>query len=366
MADDTGIVRVDPERITRARELRAMTKTDLAQRVGVSIGVVVTWEKTGILRAGNFRAMCEALGIPESFFQLGQATPAIARPNYRLLRNDTPQKWSLQAEAYAFMLADFIHVLDNSVGLPEVQVPDISVAPDASIEEIVATARVVRQALGFGLDPIGNATRRVERAGVAVAFTPRYFSRGVDAYSTWSGLRPLIIQATADPARQRFDLFHELGHLVMHRAPLRSTNQLDDLRVHKARELQAHSFSAEMLMPSTDDVKAELAEAFVGKYWTKPLEMKPRWGASLQFMLRRALELGLVDQVNYDWRWEDIRKRGWRTSEPGRLAFAEMPSMIAGAYAALKEANPDADERLRRFHGISEEFLVQFNARAAG
>ena len=362
--DESGIARVDPARITRGRELRVVTKTDLSQRVGVSIGVVATWERTGVLRASHFRALCEALNLPAAFFQIGQHTPTLARPNFRLLRNDTAQKWMLQAEAYAFTLGDFVQVLDASVGLPEVNLLDLPVRPSAVNLEVIHAARALRASLGFGLAPIPNATRRVEQAGVAIAFTPKNYSRGVDAYSTWSGHRPLIIQATSDPARLRFDLFHELGHLVMHRAPLDASDDFDRVRQHRARELQANLFAAESLLPSTEEVKSELEEAFVGRYWTKPLVMKPRWGASLQSMLRRALELDLITQDVYDSRWEDIRKRGWRRAEPGRLAFAEMPSIVSRAYRELKAANPDADERLLKFHGITGEFLAQFNARS--
>ena len=60
--------------------------------------------------------------------------------------------------------------------------------------------------------------------------------------------RPLILlSADKDSGyRSRFDLAHEIGHLVLHRHIQRTT----DSARHKLMEQQAHHFAGEFLLPA--------------------------------------------------------------------------------------------------------------------
>ena len=63
----------------------------------------------------------------------------------------------------------------------------------------------------------------------------------VDAFSL-SNKRPLIVRNTAkvNPCRQRFDLAHEMGHLVMHQGIETGCRLTED---------QANQFACALLMP---------------------------------------------------------------------------------------------------------------------
>lgn len=231
--------------------------------------------------------------------------------------------------------------------------------------EVARIAKEARLEWGLAADPVRNATRVAEEQGVAVVFSPPY-SRGIDAYSRWVGGRPIIVQAATEPTRLRFDLFHELGHLVMHRDAPALADKTAQVQRISFQERQANRFAAEMLVPHTPETVEELASAFSTRYWGRLFEIKGKWGISLQALLHRAEEFGLITSADRRSRMEDIGKRGWRVREPGRLPFPEVPCLVAGAIRELEGIYPDAAERLRRSYGIPVDLLAQITARSPG
>ena len=47
--------------------------------------------------------------------------------------------------------------------------------------------------------------------------------------------------------------------------------------------------------------------------------LKPRWGVSIQALIRRARDLGMVSQRQYRYLFEQLSTRGWRMREPSNL-----------------------------------------------
>lgn len=78
-------------------------------------------------------------------------------------------------------------------------------------------ARTAREQWGVAIGPVGRLVRLLEDHGVLVVFSPPQ-TAAVDAYSFDSRLRPVVVlnPIKRDYYRQRFDLAHELGHLIMH------------------------------------------------------------------------------------------------------------------------------------------------------
>ena len=106
-------------------------------------------------------------------------------------------------------------------------------------------------------------------------------------------------------------------------------------------------------------------------------EMKPRWGVSIQALIRRALDLEMITRRQYKYLFEQLGARGWRMHEPIAVpvekprALRQMAELIYGdpidyerfasdtaltvrflkrlieAYAdkTLPSASPEGDER---------------------
>lgn len=87
-----------------------------------------------------------------------------------------------------------------------------------------------------------------------------------------AGLPPLIFINKNQPVdRYRFTLAHELGHLVMHRAP---TPTMED---------EANAFAAELLMPASD-IYNDLRNISI----EKAAALKPFWRTSMAALFYRA------------------------------------------------------------------------------
>jgi Zn-dependent peptidase ImmA (M78 family) len=172
----------------------------------------------------------------------------------------------------------------------------------------------------------------LENRGVLVVFSPPQ-AASVDAYSFDSRLRPIVIlnPIKRDYYRQRFDVAHEMGHLVMHG---------DAEPGGRIVETQAHRFAAELLMPA-DQIRDLLPATMGGSAWRTLARLKEQWGVSIQALLYRARWLGRLSDVSYRNAMTTISARGWRRNEPGLVSAIEQPSLLARAVELLTQEGID-------------------------
>jgi len=157
----------------------------------------------------------------------------------------------------------------------------------------------------------------------------------VDAYSFDSRLRPVVVlnPIKHDYYRQRFDVAHELGHLVMHSDAEPGSRVAED---------QAHRFAAELLMPA-DIIRDQLPTTMGGGAWRTLAQLKETWGVSLQALLYRARRLGALTDVSYRNAMTTVAARGWRRDEPGLITALEQPSLLPKALELLAGEGIHAD-----------------------
>lgn len=126
--------------------------------------------------------------------------------------------------------------------------------------------------------------------------------------------RPFVFlgQIKQSRSRSRFDLAHELGHLVLHQHY--STDDLLEKEVLKRIESEANAFASAFLMPR-DEILRDLQDVSL-----PALErLKPKWGTSIGAMVHRAKDLGLITSEKYTLLCADISSRGWRGRRPEPL-----------------------------------------------
>jgi Zn-dependent peptidase ImmA (M78 family) len=155
-------------------------------------------------------------------------------------------------------------------------------------DEFDTIAESCRSRWGLGLGPISNVLALLESKGITVC---RYELAGerVEAFSYWNGARPFIFMASEKEAsaRARFDLAHELGHLILHRWV--ENEELENPKVLKRIENEADRFAAAFLLPRRsfpNEVYTARLEAFIN--------LKRRWIVSVQAMVYRCRDLGLI------------------------------------------------------------------------
>jgi Zn-dependent peptidase ImmA (M78 family) len=210
-------------------------------------------------------------------------------------------------------------------------------------------AQLVREQWRIGAGPVGHLVRLLENHGVLVVFSPEQ-AASVDAYSFDSRLRPVVIlnPIKRDYYRQRFDVAHELGHLVMHSDAEPGGRIVED---------QAHRFAAELLMPA-DQVRDLLPATMGGNVWQALARLKEQWGVSIQALLYRARWLGRLSDVSYRNAMTTISARGWRRNEPGLVSAIEQPSLLPRAVELLEQEGIDKSHLIEQCRVPTDLFRI--------
>ncbi|OXM67187.1 MULTISPECIES: helix-turn-helix domain-containing protein [Amycolatopsis] len=325
----------DGARLTLARHLAGLRKSELATLVDKSPTAVAAWE-SGAKRptAATVAQLALSLSVEPGFFAIRPEDVAAlsTTPHFRSLRS-TSQLARDQAFAYGQLAVDIATSLEKHVEFPEPDVPSLPVAvDDHDGDGPERAAQLVREQWGIEAGPVGHLVRMLENHGVLVVFSPEQ-AASVDAYSFDSRLRPVVIlnPIKRDYYRQRFDVAHELGHLIMHSDAEPGGRIVED---------QAHRFAAELLMP-TDQIRDLLPTTMGGNVWRTLARLKEQWGVSIQALLYRARRLGRLSDVSYRNAMTTISARGWRRNEPGLVDAIEQPSLLPRAVDLLMQEGID-------------------------
>jgi Zn-dependent peptidase ImmA (M78 family)/transcriptional regulator with XRE-family HTH domain len=315
-------------RLTLARQLAGMRKSDLAHAIGKSPTSISAWE-SGSKRptSATVAELSLGLGVDPGFFLVRGEAPALtSAPHFRSLRSTT-QIARDQATAYGQIAVDLTLAVERHVDFPEVTVPTFPVSEQAlDGERPEDAAKFVRRDWAMSAGPVGHLVRLLENHGVLVVFSPSG-AASVDAYSFEASSRPVIVlnPQKDDYYRQRFDVAHELGHLVMHRDAEPGGRIVED---------QANRFAAEFLMPE-EDISPLLPKSMNRNVWAQLGHLKEKYGVSMQALLFHARRLAVLSDVSYRNAMMTVSARGWRRSEPGLVNTVEQPSMLPRAVELL-------------------------------
>ena len=192
------------------------------------------------------------------------------------------------AIAKAEMFEHVVSTLDRRCSLPDVSFPDGSKAK--TIDDIERVAETFRSALSLGQGPITNMTRLAESCG-AVVTTFAGVSEHVDALSV-SAAHPIIVRndAKRSPFRQRFDIAHEVGHLILHQGVVTGDHRTEG---------EANRFASALLLPRGMMFKFFPRPRGRRLSWIALADFKRGWKASKAAILYRARQLDLLTEDQY-------------------------------------------------------------------
>ncbi|MGX1271320.1 helix-turn-helix domain-containing protein [Streptomyces phaeoluteigriseus] len=287
-------------RLTMARERRGLTKQGLAELCGVSRRAVSAWE-SGEVENPPLDVLSRVLKLPERYFQADDA-PSIEEEwvSFRALSSMTARQVHrvLSISSLAVLLSAWV---DKHYGTPTPELPDFSETVGLTP---VAAAEQLRSVWGLHQKPVKNMLSLAERKGVRIFSLP-ISDREIDAFSFLYEGRPFAFLNTAKTAeRMRFDLAHELGHLVLHQGSKRNRS--------RSAEQEAHDFASSFLIPA-DGLFAQV----VGRLRLDDVfKLKSYWKVSAVAMVERLYQLELISEWNRRQWMIDLSQRGYRTSEP--------------------------------------------------
>jgi Zn-dependent peptidase ImmA (M78 family)/DNA-binding XRE family transcriptional regulator len=290
------------KRIRQARELRRLTQGELARLIGKSQAAVAHAER-GFKEpsADLVSAVALQTRFPISFFT---TDPPVDFPVDVLLfraRSTMTRRDAQAAARYAEIIFEMGLNLSSYVTTIPLKLERTGRSP-------VEAAREARRWLGLSPEePIPHLVNAMERAGILVLAIPLEEQSDIDAFSAWVRNTPVVALCAGKMAgdRKRFSAGHELGHLVLHFGTNIRSNE------HK----EADEFSAELLMPE----RAMRREITTPVTLTSLAALKPRWGVSIQTLIYRAHQLGIIADRQYRYLFEQVSIRGWRTREPENL-----------------------------------------------
>ncbi|MBY3206482.1 ImmA/IrrE family metallo-endopeptidase [Rhizobium leguminosarum] len=294
-------------------------------------------------------AIAAALAVTPAFF----ATPAINPVreedcHFRRLAS-APRGLVSQAVARGTVLEALVDALERHVRMPTVNFPEEARA--ASPDVIERIAENARQHWGLGLDgPITSMMRVVENAGAVVVNFDDLTDR-IDALSM-ARRRPIIVRSTAKiaGARLRFDLAHEVAHLIMHQGIVTGDG---------VTEGEAHRFAGAFLIPRTAFAR-EFPRGRRTLDWNALFAMKLRWKVSVRAIVRRAFDLGLIDAAQYRTANIQLVKTGQAKAEryDERIAVEE-PELLRAAISWLSDRNGIVLHRLLANLGMAPALFAR-------
>ncbi|MFD2077856.1 protein of unknown function [Actinopolymorpha cephalotaxi] len=312
------------ERLRSARLLLGLDNSELSVAARLDHSVVTAIERGQCpLTVDSAEAVARVTQLPLSFFAVRSAE--VPRDSLRL-----PEDGDLSArmrDRIRQLFAEALRVTEvlfeeTRYSLPRLPVEATS-ADRLSGDRIESVAEHVRAALGLGPDGhVPYVMRALERHGVAVAplilpgstdaqcLAPGHF--GVSFWSGFDGPALVGFFPGARPDRDRFTLAHELGHLVLHS------------RRHSVdAEWEANRFASAFLIPAHRAAEIFGPDATLIDF----ARAKAEWGLSIQALIVRAAELGLIGADRAASLCEELRVRGWRHSEPVEVV-AEEPVLL--------------------------------------
>lgn len=322
----------NPTRFSCARKRKGLSKSQLAQLIGVDLRSVSAYEAgTSIPRDDVFERIVAKTGFPAEFFSgddLEEPTPDAA--SFRALSKMAARQrdMALSQGALAIHLCKY---LEERFEFPEVDMPDLS--HDASTP--AAAAEILRQYWGLGVMPVKNVIHLMESKGVRI-FSIAIDAREVDAFSMWKSEMPMVFLNTYKTSEHsRYDAAHELAHLALHRHALPHGREA---------EQQADIFASAFLMPKG----SLIAHAKRNPTFAELVELKTIWKVSVAALNYRLHSIGMTTDWHYRTLCIEIAKRD-RTKEPNEIP-RETSQILPKIFVALHE---DAVSRSDVAHALS-------------
>lgn len=292
----------NPKRLVLARQRRGFTQSKLAELSGITRRSIGSYERGDSEPRDDeyLGKLSTSLSYPPAyFFRDDPPVPSKESVSFRSMSkmSATEREKALATGAEAIELHGW---LARNFTTPAPNVPDLRhIAPGDA-------ASAVRELWRLGMRPTPNLTHLLEFHGVRI-FSLSGLGRNVDAFSFWYDEVPIILLNTVKSAEHaRFDLAHELGHLVLHRHG-------SPRGVHLERE--ANTFAAALLMPESDVLATINRNAGLQELLAK----KHRWGVSLIALVHRVSAIGLLSEWASRNLYISISRRGFRTQEPNPI-----------------------------------------------
>lgn len=296
--------RLETASVEQARSLRGIGKTSLAREILVTPRTYTRYLNEGFPSDLQV-TLSRALTVPPEF--LSASHPQVlehSNINFRAGR----KAQAAHREA-AIANGNLLTQIDSWIR-KKYTIPTLDWV-DLSNETPKLAAQLLRQAWGLGTNPAPNMVQLCESRGISV-YGLTTIAKDVDAFSAWAGAQPVFfISRQKTPERSRFDIAHELGHLVLHHNSVGGDNP--------QQEKEADAFASEFLIPEA------ALRAYLPKLpnLTEIFAFKATYRVSAMATVVSLHRGGILGDATYKRRCTALNQRGYKEREPNGIQHFE-------------------------------------------
>ncbi|MEQ2529428.1 XRE family transcriptional regulator [Bacillaceae bacterium CLA-AA-H227] len=343
----------NPKRLREARLIRGLSIKEFADEIGVSKQAVSQFELGDYIpKTETMMAIINKLQFPKTFFYRDFKEQYVGNTFFRA--NATATKKSKQAQFNTTLLAGYIYeYLSDYIDFPDLNLPETSQIDldwdDDSIEDL---ALKLRDHWGIGDNPITNIVYLLEKNGIMV-FSVDTEDEKVDAFCQHRKGRPFMFLGNDKQSafRRQFDGGHELGHILMHKDV--DNQDVLDKAEFKIVEKQANRFASALLMPADAFAKTVTSTSLLNF-----IELKKYWNVSIGAMLRRCLDLNIIDEAKYTSLQKQISMRKMRKKEPLDDVYPiQEPVVLKKSIQMILENNIKNELQLIQEMSVPQEYI---------
>ncbi len=354
------------ERLTQAREARGLTKRSLAEAVNITDTALANIEKSKSQpRNETIDRIASILGFDRSFF-LREKPFSLSQSIFWRKQQSEPLRSQEKTKQRIEWAGELFFLTSKYVDYKNLHIPNLNLPNhwaellDEDIEDIAQSCREEWQ---LGVLPIADMTLAIENIGIPVLAFPIENTKQ-SGYCNWIPEigRPIVGTNTerGSLSRQRFNLAHELGHILLHRNV--TDKELRNPATHKAIETQAHRFAAAILFPESAFIR-EVGYFSLAEFAAH----KEKWGLSILAQINRARQLRMCSEERALSLFKQASSKGYRRplGEPlDEILPLEKPRMLKRAIDIIEENSPSALASIKRQLSLPEKEEIYITGRS--
>jgi len=292
------------ERLKGARRGAGLSQRALAEMVGVSVMAISKYER-GLNTPVSpvLIRLAQVLGVKTEYF-LRPVTVEMSAPAFRCRSSlSVKEERAILARTQEWV-ERYLDVESFFKGSPQFVVPSSASRRAGSLDDVEGIAMDLRIAWKLGQGPIESMIEVLEDQGIKVGLIKAYDD--FDGLTVWANAQVpvIIVKSGLASDRQRFNLAHELGHLVL------------KLNEGVNPEKAANRFAGAFLVPEAI-VRFELGSRRRNLDLRELHSLKHKYGMSMQAWIYRAKDLGILSDAAATRLFREFRQRGWHREEPG-------------------------------------------------
>ena len=337
--------KIVPAKLKEARVARGLSLAQLSKLIGISSQAISQFEKGETKPSpATLIKLIDELKFPINFLCSSNSDESEENVIYFRSNKNITKKLKDACKVRINWIDRTYSFIDSYFDLPKVDILSFGELDPESIDklEIEDITLKIRNEWGLDQSPVGNLIDLLQAKGFVITKL-KIGTKKVDAFSTWRNDVPYIFLGDdKDSAvRLRFDLAHELGHLILHKN-IDKEELEEDKELYDKIEHQANYFASAFLLP-LETFNKEVISSSIDSF----ILLKKRWNVSIGAMIKRCQMANILTDNQIRYLNSQMIKYGYYRKEPlDEEIKKEKPYLFKQAFEILIENNIFTKEAL--------------------